>query len=134
MVNILGISDSTDPEYSYMYGIKNEILQFRSIIKESKLMDSDSTKGLCGEKLAAEFCNVHEMCMKHFKDDAEEVSKTLSLQKRLKLKPMIISKKQNIISENFTKEELKTKIEEPSMGDTKKKEWQKIKKGKKRVS
>lgn len=31
MVNILGISDSTDPEYSYMYGIKNEILQFRYV-------------------------------------------------------------------------------------------------------
>lgn len=72
--------------------------------------------------------------MKNFKDYAEEVSKTHSLQKRLKPKPIIISKKQQIISENylsFTKEELKTKIEEHSMGDTKKKEWQKIKKGKK---
>lgn len=98
------------------------------------MVDSDSTEGLCGEKLAAEFCNFHEVCMKNFKDYAEEVSKTHSLQKRLKPKPIIISKKQQIISENylsFTKEELKTKIEEHSMGDTKKKEWQKIKKGKK---
>lgn len=63
-------------------------------MKESKMVDSDSTEGLCGEKLAAEFCNFHEMCMKTFKDYAEEVSKTHSLQKRLKPKPIIISKKQ----------------------------------------
>lgn len=75
-------------------------------------MDSDSKEGLCGEKLVSEFYNFHEICMKILHDYAEEVSKTNSLQKRLGPKPIVISNKQHIISENYLslKKELKRKL------------------------
>ena len=79
--------------------------------------------------------NVREKCIENFKQYAREVSVSNSLKKRCRPQPIVISKKDQELSQDITsmtKDQLKRKIENCKMDEVTQREWTKIKKGKKR--
>lgn len=106
----------------------------RTIIRDQGILVSTKMEGLCGEQLESGLQNITSLCKENFKSYIDHVSETGSLEKRLRPKPLIISKKQKEKSEDLncmTKKQLKDKIEHLQLNEKEKADWKKIMKGKK---